>query len=293
MSAAEGKRFQTALCGRISDLLHYYREVLDAFAQNTSSPIIIPRPVAYEFQHAVTHLAHSYLCGSPQDRWRQYGSAIGHLERGVLDAYKILFFRSDLHAGLGRTQDFAKLIRCRLSEYSETNNARMEPKLTRNNHAILRYRSLYQEILGPDTASHAPSSPVSFPSEARREHLAFFALIHEWGQCELILSAFTGDKNIPALRDMMNAVFHTFSIPMMQKAIANLYRNIAHAALAGVTRDLVVKRIESDPGSFGRYSAAQEAIRARQPENSAIRLFVQQDIFVFFGIELTPYRPVV
>jgi len=281
-------RIKEALCGRLSELLFHYREMLEEFAQRQKP---LPRPVAYELQHAVTHLTHSYLCGSAEDRWRQYGRAVEHLERGVLDAYKLLLFEPAQHAGLGLTQEFSELIQCRLSEYGETGNARIEPQIVIDNHAIRRYRSLYQKISPAPAVRIIRSRPDNFPPEAKPGHLAFFASIHEWGQCELVLSALIGNKSIPRLRDMMDAVFHNFSVHEMQTAMANLYRDIAHAALSGVARSLFAAWVQSDPVRFCRYDTARKAMLGQQSEQHAIKTFVQQDIFCFYKIRLTPYQP--
>jgi hypothetical protein len=149
---------------------------------------------------------------------------------------------------------------------------------------------LYYNLHRPAAAIHVVRSrPERFPAEAKSEHLAFFALIHEWEQCELILSAFAGDKNIPALRDMMEAVFNNFSIPMMQKALAVLYYRIAVAALSGVARRYLSGRLQADPEKWSGFNAAKAAVLSGQPEHPDIKNFVQHGIFAVYGIKLKPY----
>ncbi len=278
-----------ALCARINTLINEYKKILLEFSASDVATVkrpVIPRPVAYEFQHAIVHLAHSYLCSSIEGRWRQFGSAIGHLERGLLDAYKTLLFQANCHNRLGETEHFGDLIRCRLSEYAETGNARIEEKIGRNNHAIMRYSTFYKKVIPAPKVNIVTSCPQIISNESGQATKQFFALIHEWGQCELILSAFMRDKHIPTLQAMMTAVLHNLSVAELESAINELYHDIAHAAMSGVNRSAFIKTISSDRDRYARYEKAKDVMLNLQRDYTAIKEFVKKDVFTHYKINL-------
>ncbi|MDR3176929.1 MAG: hypothetical protein LBU06_10430 [Desulfovibrio sp.] len=283
-----------ALKSRIENILSKYRWIIDLFLNSPSEKI--PNPVAYELQHALAHLAHASTLLPQADKWAQYKKAIEHLERGLLDAWKLLIKDNLLHSKCLKDADLlSELITCRLREYDEVVkfNSASEGKCVENNHAVMHYEKLYSKLsknsVIPKYATTNNNKRNKYPISKFND---FYKLFHEWAQCELILSALLWEKDMPTLEKMIAAVFNNFSIVDFEKCFGELYAKLCSEFMRIIDEKNDFKIWLDNPLTKKRHLKAFQAIESGNYENEDIKHFLYDDIFPRFKLKIRQYKQI-
>lgn len=276
-----------ALQGQFTALIGEFRILMSCLPLEDGKRQI-PDTVAYEFQQAVIRLAFSALTDKDGSKTRsqQYRSAIRHFERAILDGWRLLLVQPGLHEQLMTNPALRKrLLDCHLNEYREAAGLASAP--CEGSTAFIRddikeYRFLYMQLTGQESA---PLDSGLAPGQDFNP--AVFAILHVWGQYELILHTLLGKKDLGMLTLFMEAVLNGFSVESLQRCTD---------ILASAILNTLVKL---DPG-FSQWLAASPAYHAllqraseamRQPvrDYAPLRVFFQKVVLPYYNIEVRDF----
>ena len=73
------------------DMQNRFLYLTDLLASLKNDNIIQNPEICYEIQHTISHLNNASICKGEQ-RTKEYLYVLGHLQRAILDAYKLLLF---------------------------------------------------------------------------------------------------------------------------------------------------------------------------------------------------------
>lgn len=245
----------------------------------------IPDAVAYEFQHAMIHLAFSSTTDSAtvKKRSQQYRSAIEHFERSIMDGWKLLIFAPQIHAQVLSTATSRKqLIDCRLGEYREIAGLTIPPSENGPvfaHSSIKKYRTLYMTITGkPGTLlSQGAGLATNFDPQC-------FALLHTWGQYELILCSLLGKKDLAMLNMLIEAVLNNFTTIALQTCIGVLASAILRELLK-LNTDFS-QWIYTSHELHSELTQAEKGIRQSPRDYTLLREFFHQHVLSFHHISI-------
>lgn len=265
---------------------HLEVHVTDLIRQYQHPPVHVkplPRPVAYEFQHAMAHVTYALMHCDKEGKIRQYRSAFEHLRRGLLDAWKVHTFKdSHLKTILKDNNKTSTLLKARLREYTETSAVSNPPASLGALPAIDWYRKLHTS-----SSTHCSPSTTNSCDCGKK----FFELYHHWAQYELLLSAFMGTKDLTILESMLSAALNGFSVPQMETCLEQLQGILVFEILRKTPSSKLTIWLKTSPQRQERYEKAYKA--KSNPRNSALRNFLP-DLLDYYGIResIYPFTPI-
>lgn len=186
-----------------------YEAAVSAFSKqlNALSDVLwassapIPREVAIELQHMLLHLLLASQA-SPADystRRSQLGHALGHLDRAMLDACKILISKNfcNLSQNITFMREWIDLRQC------EGKNHFREQSSFSNITCDKYYEFLkkYSLISGEEAAAANPSASRTQGDKWK----AYFTELDRWFKRELLYSSLCGQKSLDALNEMLQS----------------------------------------------------------------------------------------
>lgn len=276
----------------VKEIRERVRRLLDLYRQALTLSPKLPRPVAYEFQHAMSHLCHGVRHVDMEGKWRQYRSAMEHLQRGLLDAWKLKVFESsffrDLTTPRGNSpspvekararQSTGEIITARLREYEETDADARPPAVMAEHSALARYRQMVKSK-GPGQSS--PAGAISSPLVKD-----FFECFHDWAQYELILSVFMRGKDLTTLEEMINAALDGFNDTVLKTHVRQLQFRIVIEIMRKDADHGLTEWLQGSPDRREHSAASLAAVRC--PDSPAHAVFLK-DLLAFYNVRLQPF----
>ncbi len=261
-------------------------------ARQIASERKLPRPVVYELQHAMSHLTSVHRHVDVQGKIGQYKKAIAHLERGILDAWKLFLFSDYRHADIcSKKQQLADLFDCRLREYyavpQHGEYSESEAPIERNravDYYSNKFKGMVPELPGNGMKAH---STVGTLGDTDKK---FFEYFHQWAQYELIFTALLGKKDHNQLEQFMDAVFLGFSSEKMSDCVDSIQASIADEIMRdhekyGLDKDWLGR----DASARNRCEKAHKALDAGEKNSPAIKRFLVEDLLPAYGVGLQEF----
>ena len=187
----------------------------------------IPLPLAYELQHALTHLYFTSIAPDIIGIWHQYRLATEHLRRGILDGYKLYIFTDSFYSKElpqifgedGIQKKLAYFIETRQREFTDIEN-QSSSAADLTFHALERYRTIVHS--SHSTSITLPENINSQGGVANKELICYYKIFCKWSMHELALSAVTKIKDIGILEDLINSFFNGLSIKHLETSIKKI-----------------------------------------------------------------------
>ena len=207
------------------DMQNRFLYLTDLLASLKNDNIIQNPEICYEIQHTISHLNNASICKGEQ-RTKEYLYVLGHLQRAILDAYKLLLFDESYFNNI-----LSKPIEEKLNFFSSLFKARCA-EVEDFDVSVNYYKALVKSQSNSgnitiQSSSYYPNGQQSFQKLIQRmnDYLCYY---DEWSKCEFLLSVFSGMKDLESLNLLVNSFLSGFDVEKLVLAINRLYSKIEY-----------------------------------------------------------------